>query len=123
MEDRRLELIVSYLLRIGVGASAFLVMAGAVVYLAQHGVAVADYHTFRGEPAAYRSLTGLLALEALRHGEGLIQLGLVLLIFTPMARVALTLLMFLGQRDWIYVAVSALVLATLLYSFFSASPA
>ena len=120
MEDRRLEIIVSHLLRVGVGASALLVMAGATVYLSQHGAAVADYHGFHGEPAAYRTLSGLLSLETLHHGQGLIQLGLVLLIFTPMARVALTLMAFLGKRDWIYAAVSALVLATLLYSFMSA---
>ncbi len=120
MEDQRLEIIVSNLLRAGVGGSALVVMAGAAVYLSQHGAAIADYSTFHGEPAPYRSLTGLLSLQTLRHGRGLIQLGLVLLIFTPIARVALTLILFLAARDRIYVVVSAIVLTTLLYSFFSA---
>ncbi|HME11158.1 MAG TPA: DUF1634 domain-containing protein [Bryobacteraceae bacterium] len=120
MEDQRLEIIVSNLLRAGVGASALLVIAGAAVYLSQHGAAVADYRTFHGEPAAYRSLAGLLSLQTLRQGRGLIQLGLVLLIFTPIARVALTLILFVVARDRIYVVVTTIVLATLLYSFFSA---
>ena len=120
MEDQKLEIIVSYLLRVGVGASAALVLTGGILYLAAHGSAVADYHTFRGEPAGYRSLSELLTLETLRHGQGLIQLGLIVLIFTPIARVALSLIVFLSERDQIYVAISAIVLATLLYSFFSA---
>ena len=120
MEDQRLEIIVSYLLRVGVGASAVLVLTGGVLYLAAHGSAVADYHTFHGEPAGYRTLSGLLTRETLRHGQGLIQLGLIVLIFTPIARVALSLIVFLSERDRIYVAISAIVLATLLYSFFSA---
>jgi len=120
MEDQRLEIVVSYLLRAGVGASALLVLTGGVLYLAAHGSAIENYHTFHGEISAYRSLSGLLSPEALRHGRGLIQLGLVLLIFTPIARVALSLILFLVERDWIYVTISAIVLTTLLYSFFSA---
>jgi uncharacterized membrane protein len=120
MKDQRLELVISYLLRAGVGISAALVLAGGAVYLAQHGTAVPDYQTFHGEPDVYRSLRGLLSLSVLRQGRGLIQLGLVVLIFTPIARVALSLFAFLAERDWMYVVVSAIVLATLLYSFLSA---
>ena len=99
MEDQRLEVIVSYLLRAGVGASALLVGAGAVMYLNQQGSSIADYHSFHGETAAYRSLRGLFSWETLGQGQGLIQLGLVLLIFTPIARVALSLFVFLSERD------------------------
>lgn len=120
MQDQRLELVISYLLRTGVGSSALLVLVGGGLYLAAHGSAPAEFHTFQGEPAAYRTLSGLFSLETLRHGRGLIQLGLILLIFTPIARVAFSLVVFLVERDRIYVAISALVLATLLYSFFSA---
>ena len=44
------------------------------------------------------------------------QLGLLLLVATPMARVVAALVGFVRQRDLVYVVVSSLVLATLLYS-------
>ena len=120
MEDERLEIAVSYVLRIGVTGAALLVLTGGILYLRQHSEGVADYRLFQGEPAAYRTLHGLLKLKTLRQGQGLIQLGLLLLIFTPIARVALSLFLFLAGRDWLYGVVSAIVMTMLLYSFFSA---
>jgi uncharacterized membrane protein len=49
------------------------------------------------------------------QSESIVQLGLLLLIATPVARVALTLVAFILQRDRTYVGVTALVLALLLY--------
>ena len=57
-------------------------------------------------------VAGALALRA----QSVIQLGLLVLIATPIARVAFALLAFARQRDATYVAVSALVLAVLLFS-------
>ncbi len=50
------------------------------------------------------------------HGRGLIQFGLLLLIATPIARVAFSVVAFLHQRDWTYVAVTLIVLSLLFYS-------
>jgi uncharacterized membrane protein len=47
-----------------------------------------------------------------------IQLGLILLIATPVARVALSLLAFAVQKDKMYVVVTAIVLGLLVYSLF-----
>ena len=46
----------------------------------------------------------------------MIQLGLLVLIATPIARVAFSLVAFALQRDRIYVIVTLIVLAVLLYS-------
>jgi len=46
----------------------------------------------------------------------LIQLGLLLLIATPVARVAFSVVAFAMQRDRLYVAVALIVLAVLMYS-------
>jgi|SRR5689334_15309921 uncharacterized membrane protein len=118
--DQRVEEIISYLLRAGVLMSALLVLAGGVIFLVRHGAEVPDYKTFRGEPEELRTIRGLFSIDTIAHGRGLIQLGLVLLILTPIARVAFSLLAFILERDWIYVAVSAIVLGLLLYSFTSA---
>ena len=117
---QRIERRISYLLIAGVLLSALLVVAGAVIYLARHGADVPDYHTFRGEPARLRTIHGLLSWDNFRHGRGLIQLGLVVLILTPIARVAFSLVAFVAERDRMYALVSAIVLGLLLYSLTSA---
>jgi uncharacterized membrane protein len=60
------------------------------------------------------------ALRAALTGDprAIIQLGLVLLIGTPVARVALTLVAFVIQRDRLYVLLTTVVLALLLYGLF-----
>ena len=118
--DQRVEEIISYLLRAGVLLSAFLVLVGGVIYLVRHGAEVPDYKTFRGEPVELRTFRGLLAIDTLAHGRELIQLGLALLILTPIARVAFSVAAFILERDWQYTTISAIVLALLLYSFTSA---
>jgi uncharacterized membrane protein len=45
-----------------------------------------------------------------------VQLGLVLLIATPVARVAMSLVAFILQRDRVYVVVTLIVLAVLIFS-------
>src|SRR5690348_8651497 len=104
--DQSVEEIIGYLLRAGVLISAFLIFAGGVIYLVRHGGEVPDYKTFRGEPEELRTVRGLLSMDTLAHGRGMIRLGLVVLILTPIARVAFSLVAFILERDWIYVAVS-----------------
>jgi uncharacterized membrane protein len=48
----------------------------------------------------------------------IIQLGVLLLIATPVARVGFALVAFAIERDKLYIAVSLTVLAVLLFSFF-----
>lgn len=112
---RRLEMLVGRLLQIGVLASAVLVLAGGVLVLSQHGTATADFRTFSGAPERFRSVGGILRAVLAGDRLGLLQLGLILLIATPVARVAFTLVAFTVQRDRIYVVLTAIVLVALLY--------
>ena len=50
------------------------------------------------------------------QGSALIQLGLLVLIATPIARVILSVFVFLYERDWPYVFITLVVLGILLYS-------
>jgi uncharacterized membrane protein len=113
--DQRVESVIGNLLRAGVVASAALVLAGGVIYLARHGAAHPGGSVFQGEPAALRSPGGILSAARL-DSRGIIQLGLLLLIATPVARVAFSVFAFLRQRDYLYVAVTLIVLGLLLYS-------
>lgn len=114
MTDKKLETVVANLLRIGVLFSAAVVLAGGICYLAHHGHQMADYRVFH--PSAYRNLAGIFHRAAQLDCGGVIQLGLILLIATPIARVAFSLVAFGLERDRTYVIVTAIVLAILLFS-------
>ncbi len=114
--DRRVDTIIGNLLRVGVLLAALVVLAGGGLYLAQRGSTVPDYRLFHGEPASLRGPSGILKEARELDGPGLIQLGLLLLLATPVARVAVSVVAFTLQRDPIYVAVTLIVLAVLLYS-------
>jgi uncharacterized membrane protein len=114
--DEQMEQFVGNLLRAGVMASAFLVLLGGILYLINSGAALPDYRVFRGEPAQLRGIWGILTDAFSFHTGGIIQLGLLVLIATPIARVAFSLVAFALQRDRIYVIVTLIVLAVLLYS-------
>ena len=111
--DYRMDLLISYVLRGGVLLSAGLLILGALLY------AIAALRN--GSPAfpsTYpHSLGGVLA--GLAHGDPLaiLSLGLLVLLLTPVARVLVSILAFARERDWLYVAITALVLLILVVSF------
>lgn len=111
-----IDTLLAYVLRAGVLASAILVVSGGVIYLSTHWHATAAYDVFRGQPPELRSVGGAFRAAWALTGEGLIELGLLLLIATPIARVALSVILFARQRDWLYVGITLLVLGLLAYS-------
>jgi uncharacterized membrane protein len=113
--DERTEHVIGNLLRAGVLLSTFVVLAGGILYLARHGTAPVDHHVFRGEPQYLRTVSGVLGSAVKLDGPGVIQLGLLLLVLTPIARVVFAAISFALERDFVYVAVSLIVLAVLMY--------
>lgn len=118
MDDTRLETFIGNLLRTGVLLAAAVVLTGGVFYLAHHSADLAAYSHFSEESTHLRTLAGIGELAFHGSSLGLIQLGLVLLIATPVARVALAAVGFYLEHDRLYVAVSLVVLAVLLFSLF-----
>jgi uncharacterized membrane protein len=114
--DQQVEQTIGNLLRAGLLVATAVVAAGAVIYLARHGSEPADYRVFRGEPADLRGIAGILTMARELSGRGVIQLGLLLLLATPVARVAFSIVAFALQRDRLYICVTVVVLAVLLYS-------
>jgi uncharacterized membrane protein len=114
--DERIEQIVGNLLRAGVLTAAAVVSVGAVLYLIQEGSGTPAYQQFHGEPSSLRHVTDIVADAFHCSGRAVIQLGLVLLLATPVARVLLTVIAFALQRDRLYVVVTLIVLAVLLSS-------
>lgn len=118
-DDHKVEAIIGNLLRMGVAIAGSVVFAGALVYLIRHGTELPNYQAFRGEPTALKTVGGIWEQTLEGRGRGLIQLGLLLLVATPIARVAFSLFAFARQRDLLYVLVTAFVLGVLLYSLFA----
>ncbi len=114
--DQRVDEIIGNLLRVGVILAAAVVLLGGALYLAQHRSTLPDYRVFRGEPASLRGVAGIVKDARELDGRGLIQLGLLVLLATPIARVAFSVLAFALERDRTYVVVTLIVLAVLLYS-------
>lgn len=59
--------------------------------------------------------------DTLCKGEGMaiIQLGILLLIFTPLMRIIFALIGYLKEKDYTYVIISSIVLAIMAISFFT----
>jgi len=87
-----------------------------VIYLAHSGESPAHYGLFHGEPADLRRVAGVLSDASSGDGPGIMQLGLLLLIATPVARVAFSMAAFAVQRDRLYVVATLVVLAVLSFS-------
>lgn len=114
--QKQFELLLGKLLRAGVVLAVAVVLAGGLLYLVQYRGQAPQYGIFRGEPTDIRYASDVLRDALSGGGRGLIQLGLLLLIVTPIARVAFSVIEFTIQRDWLYVTTTAIVLAVLIYS-------
>ena len=114
--DQRIENILGNLLRAGVLLSALVVLIGGVIYLLRHGHSAVDFRVFRGEPADLRDIRGIVSETLTLRGRGIIQFGLLLLIATPVARVAFSIFGFAEERDRMYVVFTLIVFSILLYS-------
>ena len=114
--DRRMEIVMGRLLQIGVLLASTVVLVGGILYLRGHPGSAVDYRVFIGEPAGLRSPVALLRLLVAGDPTALIEVGVLLLIATPIARVVFAVVAFALERDRLYVAVSLTVLAVLLAS-------
>src|SRR5665213_368048 len=119
VSDYDIESVMGKLLITGVIISGTLILAGGIVYIIQEGLSIPHFKTFRGVPSNLRSVKqicyGFVHLESL----SIIQMGLLLLIATPIARVIFSVIGFLFEKDYLYVLISLIVLAIIAYSIFS----
>ncbi len=118
VDDRGLDRYIGLILRTGMLLSAAVILFGGVLYLTQHGKSRMSFHTFNGEPPEITSVQ--LIVQGAAQGQALevIQLGLLLLIATPIARVMFAVVAFAWERDYLYVTISLIVLVVLLYGVF-----
>lgn len=111
-----MEILMGNMLRYGVLISALFVFSGAVIYLVQHGHEKPQYHLFSGEPFRFISLRQILKNAVKGHARSIIQLGLLLLIATPIARIVFSIIGFILEKDYLYVTITTIVLLVIIVS-------
>jgi len=114
--DERLDRVVSAVLRAGVILAATLVLIGGIAFLASHPQAMPDHRKFRAESNQLTSIPGVLRGALTLDPLYIIQLGLLILIATPVVRVITCAGGFALERDWTYATISLIVLAFLIAS-------
>jgi uncharacterized membrane protein len=119
--DQQFEIFLGKLLRTGVAIAAVIVLVGGVWFLSDGSGARPEYGVFHGVPGELKSVSGIFHSAVGGEALALIQLGILVLIATPVARVLFSMLGFGLERDWMYVGVTAVVLVLLLYSLFNHS--
>jgi uncharacterized membrane protein len=114
---RDFETVIAAVLRTGVLTSVALLVLGTLLTFARHpGLwsAPLDLAASAGSTVPLADLpAGLAALR----GSAVITLGLIVLVLTPVIRVAASLILFLRQRDRRFAAITGAVLLILLLSF------
>jgi uncharacterized membrane protein len=114
--DKDIQFILGTLLRLGVVLSMIVVLIGGVVYLQSHGNSLVDYRHFTSERADLTSIQAIFSGLLSFNGKAIIQFGIVLLIFTPISRVILSVFSFLLEKDYMYVIIGLIVLSIILFS-------
>jgi uncharacterized membrane protein len=115
------ERLISGVLRLGVATSLILIAAGSVISFLPTG----SYRSGTAEVARLTGSAGSFPRSAAWFFEGLLRCdgqavivaGLLILILTPVARVAVSMAVFANERDRTFVAITATVLALLILSF------
>jgi uncharacterized membrane protein len=114
--EERLDRVVSVVLRAGVILAATLVLIGGIAFLVSHPQAIPDHRKFHAESNQLASIRGVLDGALTLDPIYIIQLGLLILIATPVVRVITCASGFSLERDWTYAAISLIVLALLIAS-------
>ena len=116
LRDEKMDIIIGNILRIAVIISALTVIVGAVLYLWHHGLEKPNYSVFSGVPKSLHHMGDIIKDAWQIKSLGIIQIGLLLLLLTPVARVAYSVFAFLIQRDYMYVIYTLIVLTVLVLS-------
>ena len=116
--DRDVQLILGTLLRVGVLVSTGVVLIGGIIFLSQHHSQLVSFKTFVPEKVEFNSVAAILKGLKKFDGLAIIQFGVLLLIFTPIARVVFSIFSFLMEKDYMYVLIGLIVLSVIIASLY-----
>lgn len=115
MQHDRLEIFISKLMIFFVISSSLLILLGGVLYLAEHHDKIPNYISFSDVSIPIFSSSqwqGLLAFKP----EPIILLGFFWMIFGQVVRVVMTAVIFLKERDLLFLAISLIILIIMIHS-------
>jgi len=115
-KDKDMQLLLGQVLRAGTVVSVSVVFVGGVLFLERHGHTIADYRSFKGIPDFVRNPSGILYGILAFKGQAIIQLGIALLIATPILRVIFSAIGFVLEKDYLYLGISLVVLSIIFFS-------
>ena len=118
-KDTDMQLLLGRVLLAGTFISISIVIFGGVIFLYRHGESLPDYKKFNGIPPFLQHLTSLFKAAADFKGQAIIQLGIILLIATPVMRVMFSAIGFILEKDFMYFGISLLVLLIIFASMLS----
>ena len=113
-ENEKMQLLISSTLRIGVITACTIALISGICYLINHGAdPMPNYHEFHRETTSLTTLQGIITGACQMREENWIQMGVIVLLLTPILRVILSLFDFAIQHDWLYIVVTTIVLAVI----------
>ncbi len=114
-----MQVIIGWILRVGVTLSMVIVIIGGVIFLFNHGHSIPDYHEFKRVPYFIHNTEGIINGVLNLKGQAIIQFGILLLIATPVLRVIFSAVGFIIEKDRLYTAITLIVLLIILASMLS----
>ncbi|GHT17695.1 membrane protein [Bacteroidia bacterium] len=126
MNQNKTEILIGKSLRVGVVISVVITLTGGFLYLFQHQGLANTYKaipqdsntSFEGAAVYLREFSTIVPRIFQFDGAAIIQLGVIVLIATPILRVILSLITFLMGKDKLYVLITAIVLIVILSNMF-----
>ncbi|WP_421941167.1 DUF1634 domain-containing protein [Pedobacter sp.] len=116
LNDRDIQVILGTLLRAGVIISMTIVLLGGIIYLIHNKGVITDYAVFKPELSKFSSIASIFKSVLTFQGDAVVQFGVLMLIFTPIARLVFALFGFLIERDYLYVLIGFIILAIITIS-------
>lgn len=117
--DRNLEIVLGDLLRTGVIVSASIVIIGAILFLTRHGIEIPNYDIFKPDRFRFSDFSNLFNGIIELRSVSIMELGILILIATPVLRVIFSVFAFIYEKDYMYVVFTLIVLFVLVFSFFT----
>ncbi|MFC4212914.1 DUF1634 domain-containing protein [Pedobacter lithocola] len=116
LSDKDIQIILGRLLRAGVIISMSIVLIGGSIFLIHNKGAITDYKVFKPELSKFSSINAIFKGVLTFHGDAIVQFGILMLIFTPIARIVFAIFSFLIEKDYLYVLIGLIILAIITVS-------
>ncbi|WDF54264.1 DUF1634 domain-containing protein [Mucilaginibacter sp. KACC 22063] len=119
LADQDIEQLIGIQLRAGVVTASIIVLIGGILYLIQSGGSLLpSYAHFGGEKAELTSFSAIWQAVIHFRAKGIITLGVVILMATPLLRIMFSLVGFAIEKDRMYVLITLFVLMVMAFSIF-----